>query len=68
MQDRPECTFRKLSTSTTTPIRLVKYKTNSSNAITRLIVQLIHQRYQNENALRINTTNLKNAAAIKWFC
>ena len=52
-------------TSTTTPIRLVKYKTNSSNAITRtLLCRLIHQKYQMKNALRINTTNLKDAAAI----
>ena len=28
------------------------------------IVQLIHQTVSNENALRINTTNLKDAAAI----
>ena len=56
--------FVKLSTSTTTPIRLVKYKTNSSNAITRLYCAVDSSKVSNENALRINTTNLKNAAAI----
>ena len=48
MQDRPECTFRKLSTSTTTPIRLVKYKTNSSNAITRLYCAVDSSKVSNE--------------------
>lgn len=59
--------FVKLSTSTTTPIRLVKYKTNSSNAITRLYCAVDSSKVSNENALRINTTNLKDAAAINGY-
>lgn len=56
--------FMKLSSDTNTAIRLVKYKVNSSNNITRLYCAVDSKNVSDDKALRINPTNLKSNAVV----
>lgn len=56
--------FLKLSSSSTTPIRIVKYKMNSSNELTRLYCAVDATTVSDTSALRINTKNLNGTAAV----
>lgn len=54
--------FIKLGSAT--PIRLVKYKVNSSDNITRIYCAVDSSRVSDEKALRINPTNLNGVAIV----
>ena len=57
--------FLRLNNGTdTTPIRLVKYKSNSSNAISRLYCAVDSTIVSDESALRIDPTNLNGKASM----
>lgn len=47
-----------------TPIKLVKYKTNASNELSRLYCAVNASTVEDKNALRINPTNLNGSAAV----
>lgn len=57
--------FLRLNNGTdTTPIRLVKYKANSSNAISRLYCAVDSTLVSDESALRMDPTNLNGKASM----
>lgn len=56
--------FLKLNETGSTPIRLVKYKMNANNEITRLYCAVKAADVADTNALRINPTNLNGAKAV----
>lgn len=68
--DKVKTEIEKLKTSTnfiqmgTTPIKLVKYKLNGSNEITRLYCAVDASKVDDESALRIDPTNQKSVAAL----
>lgn len=56
--------FMKLSSDANVAIRLVKYKVNSSDNITRLYCAVNAKTVSDDKALRINPTNLKSTAVV----
>lgn len=65
LNDKSNTAFIKMGTGVNaTPIRLVKYKMNAKNEVTRLYLAVDYSKVEDESAMRVNTTNLTGKPAV----